>query len=138
MIPGSDTEFVDAGPPLSPAEAGLFEFELERRGVATHLHFCERGVEGDRQAVQVRASDLKAALALRREILPERAAPGAPSHTPRRRGRIRNAVIAGALGLVGSMRVARIFPLPKGPATALVVLGAAVALAAAAFGLTRE
>jgi hypothetical protein len=134
--PGTTAEFADVGPPLSPAEAGMLEFELEKRGVVTHLRFCERGPEGARQAVQVGTSDLAAALAVREEILTPAAAPEAPPAS--RSHRVRNAAIAGVLGLVASARVARIVAIPKGGSTALVMVGVAVALAAAAFGLTRE
>jgi hypothetical protein len=114
----------------------MLELELEKRGVATRLRICERGADGARQAVQVAEADLATALALREEVLPTRAAPEAPPAS--RSHRVRNAVIAGILGLVASARVARIVAIPKGGSTALVMLGVAVALAAAAFGLTRE
>ncbi|MCK6459503.1 MAG: hypothetical protein L6Q95_06370 [Planctomycetes bacterium] len=129
-------EFVDVGPPLSPAEAGMLEFELEKRGVVTRLRFCERAEEGDRQAVQVATPDLAAALVVRGEVLPPEAAPEAPPAS--RSHRFRNAAIAGLLGLVAAGRVARIVAIPKGGSTALVMLGVAAAVAAAAFGLTRE
>jgi hypothetical protein len=133
---GDEPGFADVGPPLSPAEAGKLEFELEKRGVATRLRICERGADGARQAVQVAEADLATALALREELLPPAPAPEAPPAS--RSHRVRNAVIAGILGLVASARVARIVAIPKGGSTALVMLGVAVALAAAAFGLTRE
>jgi hypothetical protein len=134
--PDAAAEFVDVGPPLSPAEAGLLEFELERRGVGTRLRICERGAEGDRQAVQVAPADLAAATAVRDELLPPVPAPEPP--LARGSARIRNAVIAGVLAFVASARVARIVATPRGGATALVMVAAAVAAAAAAFGLTRQ
>jgi hypothetical protein len=133
---GHEPRFADVGPPLSPAEAGMLEFELEKRGVATRLRVSERGADGARQAVQVPEADLAAALAVREEVLPAKAAPEAPP-APRSR-RVRNALIAGVLGLVASARVARIVAIPKGGSTALVMVGVAVSVAAAAFGLTRE
>lgn len=129
-------EFVDIGQPLSPAEAGMLEYELEKRGVATRLRICPRGPDGDRQAVQVAPADLASAAALRAEILPTRPAPEAPPAS--RSNRIRNALIAGALGLVASLRLVRMVQVPKGAMTALVVLGFAGSVAAAAFGLTKE
>ncbi len=130
-------EFVDVGPPLSPAEAGMLEFELEKRGIVTRLRFCERGKEGDRQAVQVAPADLSAALAAREEVLPPEATP-AEAPPASRSHKARNAAIAGVLGLVAAGRVARIVAVPKGGSTALLMLGVAVTVAAAAFGLTRD
>lgn len=114
----------------------MLEFELEKRGVATRLRFCDRGEEGDRQAVQVAPADLPLALAVREEVLPPVAAPEAPPAS--RSHRFRNAAIAGLLGLVAAGRVARIVAIPKGGSTALLMLGVAVTVGAAAFGLTRE
>jgi len=102
-------EFVDVGQPLSPAQAGVLEYELEQRGVATRLRICPRGPDGDRQA--------------------------AP---PSRSARLRNALIAGGIGLLASLKLVRMVHVPKGAMTALVVLGFAGSVAAAAFSLTKE
>jgi len=133
----SAAEFVDVGLPLSPAQAGLLEYELEQRGVATRLRICPRGPDGDIQAVQVATADLAAATQVRAEILPARpAAPEAPpaSHS----ARIRNALIAGGIGLLASLKLVRMVHVPKGAMTALVVLGFAASIAAATFSLTKE
>jgi hypothetical protein len=131
-----EPEFVDVGTPLSPAEAGTLEYELEKRGIAIRLRVCERGPLGDRQAVQVAPADLAAATALREELFPAGKAPE-PPQAPRSK-RLRNGIIAGVLGMVASMRVVRIVKVPKGPMTLLVVVGIALALFAAAFGVTRD
>ncbi|HEX5137328.1 MAG TPA: hypothetical protein VFY93_10165 [Planctomycetota bacterium] len=129
-------EFVDVGQPLSPAEAGMLEYELEQRGVATRLRICPRGPDGDRQVVQVATADLSVAAAARAEILPARPAPEAPPAS--RSHRLRNALIAGAIGLIASLRIVRMVHVPKGAMTAFVVLGFAGSVAAAAFSLTKE
>jgi hypothetical protein len=126
--------FADVGSPLSPAKASMLEFELERRGIVFRLRFLERDRDGDRQAVQVAPADLEAALAVRREILPEVAVAPVTS----RPHRMRNAAIAGVLGLVGSLRVVRLVRLPRGPLTAMIVLGAAAVLFAVVFGVGRD
>jgi len=129
--------FVDVGLPLSPAQASLLETELERRGVAIRLRICGRDAEGrDRQAVQVSAADLEAAMAARLALFPP---PPVPETPPRpRSNRLRNAVIAGVIGLVASLRVVRLVRVPKGSPTVLVVLGVAASLFAAGFTLTKD
>jgi hypothetical protein len=131
-----EAEFVDVGAPLSPAEAGMLEYELEKRGIAIRLRICQRGADGDRQAVQVAPTDFAAATAVRAELFPAGKAPEPPKIA--RSKRLRNGIIAGVLGLVASVRVVRLVRIPRGPATAIVVLAIAIALFAAAFGLTQE
>lgn len=130
----ADPGFADVGPPLSPADADTLEYELGRRGIVSHLRLCGRGADGDRQAVQVAPSDLERARGVRDGLFP--AAPEAPPVS--RSHRLRNGIVAGVLGLVASMRVVRLVRVPKGGATAVVILGIAAALFAAAFGLTKE
>jgi len=131
-----EAEFVDVGPPLSPAEAGTLEYELEKRGIALRLRECGRGSDGDRQAVQVAPADLAAAMAVRDGLFP--AAPDPGPEKASRSKRWRNAAIAGVLGLVASARVVRLVRVPKGSTTAFLILGIAAAFFAVAFGLTKE
>jgi hypothetical protein len=126
--------FVDVGPPLSPADADALEYELGQRGIVSRLRLCDRGADGDRQAVQVARADVERALVVRDGLFP--AAPEAPPAS--RSNRLRNGIVAGVLGLVASMRVVRLVRVPKGGATAVVILGIAAALFAAAFGMTKE
>jgi hypothetical protein len=131
----TDADFVDVGLPLSPSEAGMLEFELERRGIALRLRICDRETGGDRQVVQVAPADLSRALAIRGHLFPS-APPEAPP-APRAH-RLRNGLIAGALGLVASLRLVRFVPVPRGAATTLVVFGFAGTLFAAAYGLSKD
>lgn len=133
--PGPDVEFVDVGLPLSPAEAGMLEYELEQRGIAIRLRMCDRGPDGDRQAVQVAPADLPASLAVRDTLFPP-VAPVPPA--PPRSHRLRNGLIAAVVGLIGSLRLVRIVRVPRGSMTALVVLGVAAAFFATAFSITKE
>ena len=73
-----DPQFVDVGAPLSPAEAGMLEYELERKGIAVRLRLCARDGDGDHQAVQVAAGDLAVAMAAREELFPVAPAPEPP------------------------------------------------------------
>ena len=100
-----DADFIDVGSPLSPAEAGLLEHELEKRGLATRLRFCDRDEAGDHQAVQVTAADLPSAMAIRAELFPAAAAP--PPPLPSRSHRLRNGLIA-AITLAEVPRVVRL------------------------------
>jgi len=129
-----EPDFVDVGAPLSPAEAGMLEFELERRGIALNLRICARDGNGDRQAVQVKPADLAAATAVREECLPAAPAPEPPQTS--RSHRLRNGLIAAVLGLVGSARVVRLVRVPRGPLTAMIVLGSALVLFAIIAGVT--
>ncbi|MFI5402015.1 MAG: hypothetical protein ACHQ1G_03690 [Planctomycetota bacterium] len=129
-----EPDFVDVGAPLSPAEAGMLEFELERRGIALKLRICERDGNGDRQAVQVAPFDLAAATAVREELI--RAAPAPEPPQSSRSHRWRNGLIAAVLGLVGSARVVRLVRVPRGPLGAMIVLGSALVLFAIVAGVT--
>jgi hypothetical protein len=51
--------------------------------------------------------------------------------------RLRTGLRAGVLGLGATLRVVRLVRVPKGAMTAYLVLAIALALFAAAFGLTR-
>jgi hypothetical protein len=131
-------DFVDVGPPLSPADAGFLEFELGRRGLAARVRLCRREDSRDRQAVQVAAKDLAAALAARGELLPP--APPPPPSRPRsgRAARLGAATFAAVLGTVAALRVLRLTRIPRGPVTAAVVAGVIVVAFVAAFALGRE
>jgi len=132
---GPGDEFVDVGQPLSPADAGLLEYELERRGIGMHLRICERGPDGDRQVVEVAAADLQAAIAVRDALFPPKPPPLPP---PPRSRRLRNGAIAAVVGFVGSLRLVRLVRVPRGSMTALVVVGVAAALFTLAFGITKD
>ncbi len=131
-----DLQFVDVGTPLSPADAGALEYELERRGIAVRLRLCARDAEGDHQVVQVASEDLPAAMAARAELVGAPAAPDPPRASRSRRWR--NGLIAAVLGLVGSARVVRLVRVPRGPVTALIVVAVALALFVAVSGFQRD
>jgi len=131
-----EPQFVDVGAPLSPAEAGMLEYELERRGIAVQVRLCARDADGDHQAVQVAPGDIAAAMAVREELFAAAPAPEPPQAS--RSHRWRNGLIAAVLGLVGSARVVRLVRVPKGPVAALVVVGVAVALFAVVSGISRD
>jgi len=103
--------WVPVGEPLSPAEAGFLELELEGHGIEYQTRFCEEG-EADRpnrQVVQVAPANLEEALALRAQVLEEPTLQHAPPPKPESPlARWRNASLAAVLGAVAVLRFARI------------------------------
>jgi hypothetical protein len=131
-------EFVDVGPPLSPAEAGFLELELGRRGLAARTRFCPRADGRDWQAVQVAAKDLDAAMAARQELLPPAPPPPPRRARPGRAGRIGTAALAAMLGMVAALRVLRLTRIPRGPVTAAMVAIVVVAAFGVAYAIRGD
>ena len=103
-----ETAFVPVGEALAPAEAAYLEHEFRKHGIEARLRAAER--PGPELVVEVRARDLEACEAARRELLQPTADPAVdPMATPDS-GRRRGALLAAATGAVAVLYLGRRLP----------------------------
>lgn len=105
--PGDDLKDpVPVGGGLSPAGAGLLEWELSREGIPCRTRLGE-GVDR-RQWIEVAAADLARARAVRDRVFPAKSEAPAPPRRAKVR-RARNAMLVVLLVLGGGARLVRVF-----------------------------
>jgi hypothetical protein len=98
--------FAPAGGSLPPAEAAFFEYELGKHGIEARL--CAAEEPGPELVIEVRATDLEAAAAVRREVFRTSGDPAADRASTLRAGWRRKALLAAATGAVAVLYLGRV------------------------------
>ena len=105
---GDEATFVPGGGSLPPAEAAYLEHELKKHGIEARL--CAAEEPGPGVVIEVRAMDLEAASAVRREVFRMSGDPAADRTSTVQAGRRRKALLAAATGAVAVLYPGRVLP----------------------------